>query len=535
MEAEKKPKRPRIGSTMNPNSDNAQEPRYEKVNYPNDNYASRRTIQASTPDHDDDQPRPFPNRYQQQAYGPRPQFHDGDNETVQGGEPAKSSDEIVNANPYQPTHNYQQRNNYGEEGGYNQNRQGGYRQNNYRQGGYNNQNRQGGYGNRGYNNRQGGYANQGGYNNQGGYGNRQGGYGNQGGYNRQGGYNNQNRQGGYGNQGGYNRQGGYNNQNRQGGYGNQGGYNRQGGYNNQGVYNNQNRQGGYNNQNRQGGYNNQGRGFNNRGYNNNRGFNNRQGMKFIPRPKQIDYILEDIDPNSEIRLNKYMSNAGLCSRREADELITAGKVKVNGEVVTELGTKIKRNDVVECDEKVVTPERKTYILLNKPKDCVTTSDDPNGRTTVLDIVKNACTERIYPVGRLDRNTTGVLLLTNDGDLASKLTHPKFVKKKIYHVWTDKDIAEEDMQKIADGIELEDGEIHADAISYVNDSDRNQAGIEIHSGRNRIVRRIFESLGYRVTKLDRVYFAGLTKKNLPRGHWRYLTQEEVNFLRMGAFE
>ncbi len=266
-------------------------------------------------------------------------------------------------------------------------------------------------------------------------------------------------------------------------------------------------------------------------YNNNRN----QGMKFMPRPKQIDYVLEDIDPNEEVRLNKYMANAGICSRREADEFITAGKVKVNGEVVTELGTKITRDDVVEFEEKVVTPERKCYVLLNKPKDCVTTSDDPNGRTTVLDIVKNACQERIYPVGRLDRNTTGVLLLTNDGDLASKLTHPKFVKKKIYHVWTDKPISEEDMQRIADGIELEDGEIHADAISYVSETERNQAGIEIHSGRNRIVRRIFEHLGYRVTKLDRVYFAGLTKKNLPRGRWRYLTQEEVNYLRMGAFE
>ena len=264
-------------------------------------------------------------------------------------------------------------------------------------------------------------------------------------------------------------------------------------------------------------------------------FQQRPGKQFIPRPKQIDYVIEDIDPNEPIRLNKYMANAGVCSRREADEHITAGLVKVNGEVVTELGTKITRNDVVEYDGKAVVPERRCYVLLNKPKDCVTTSDDPNGRTTVLDLVKNACNERIYPVGRLDRNTTGVLLLTNDGDLASKLTHPKFVKKKIYHVWTDKDIEEEDMQRIADGIELEDGEIHADAISYVNDSDRNQAGIEIHSGRNRIVRRIFEALGYRVTKLDRVYFAGLTKKNLPRGRWRYLTQEEVDYLRQGTFE
>ena len=317
-------------------------------------------------------------------------------------------------------------------------------------------------------------------------------------------------------------QGGF--QQRQQGYGQQrpqqGGFQRQ-----QGGYQ-QRQQGGYGQPRQQRGYGQQRNGYQKNSWN--------QPQKFTPRPKQIDYVLEDIDPNAEIRLNKYMANAGICSRREADEFIAAGKVKVNGEVVTELGTKITRNDVVEYNEKVVTPERKCYVLLNKPKDCVTTSDDPNGRTTVMDIVKNACEERIYPVGRLDRNTTGVLLLTNDGDLASKLTHPKYVKKKIYHVWTDKAISEEDMQRIADGIELDDGEIHADAISYVSD-DRNQAGIEIHSGRNRIVRRIFEHLGYRVTKLDRVYFAGLTKKNLPRGRWRYLTQEEVNYLRMGAFE
>ncbi|MDE6191622.1 MAG: RNA-binding S4 domain-containing protein [Muribaculum sp.] len=416
-----------------------------------------------------------------------------------------------------------------------QNRQNGYNQGYNRQGGYNN--RQGGY-NQGYNN-----------NRQGGYNNRQGGYNNyrprpdynaehaspaaegdnqqvqtngegytprqrqEGEYQpRQ--YNNYNQGRNYSN----NRQGGYNN-NRQGGYNN----NRQGGYNN-------NRQGGYNNNNRQGGY-------NNRQNNNNRqNFGMpRQGKSFVPRPKRIEYEMPIPDPNEQIRLNKFMANAGICSRREADEFIQQGLVKVNGEVVTELGTKISHNDVVEYDEKVVTLESKCYILLNKPKDCVTTSDDPNGRTTVMDLVKGACNERIYPVGRLDRNTTGVLLLTNDGDLASKLTHPKYVKKKIYHVWTDKDIAEDDMQAIADGIELEDGPIHADAISYATETDRNQAGIEIHSGRNRIVRRIFESLGYHVTKLDRVYFAGLTKKNLPRGRWRYLTQEEVNFLKMGSFE
>ncbi len=377
---------------------------------------------------------------------------------------------------------------------------------------YNNQNNQGGYRR---------YDNQNGYNNHG----RQGGYSNQ---NRQGGYNNQNRQGGYNNQ---NRQGGYNNQNRQGGYNNQ---NRQGGYSNQnrqGGYNNQTRQGGYNNHGRQGGYNNQNRG---RMQHNEFGMP-RGGKSFVPRPKRVEYEQSIPDPNEQIRLNKFMANAGICSRREADEFIQQGLVKVNGNVVTELGTKITHSDTVEYDEKVVALERKTYILLNKPKDCVTTSDDPNGRLTVMDLVKNACDERIYPVGRLDRNTTGVLLLTNDGDLASKLTHPKYVKKKIYHVWTDKDISEDDMQRIADGIELEDGPIHADAISYATDTDRNQAGIEIHSGRNRIVRRIFESLGYHVTKLDRVYFAGLTKKNLPRGRWRYLTQEEVNFLKMGAFE
>ena len=356
-------------------------------------------------------------------------------------------------------------------------------------------------------------------------------------------YNNQNSYNSYGNnrQGGYNnnRQGGYNNyNNRQGGYNNrQGGYNnRQGGYNNaQGGYSDQQHDGGYNNyDNQQGGYSNNRQG----GYNNNRpgaSFNRQGGQRFTPRPKQIVYDVPEVDPNEEVRLNKFMANAGICSRREADELIQQGLVKVNGNVVTELGSKIKRDDVVEYNDKVVTLENKCYILLNKPKDCVTTSDDPDGRLTVMDIVKNACKERIYPVGRLDRNTTGVLLLTNDGDLASKLTHPKYVKKKIYQVWTDKDIAEDDMQQLADGIELEDGPIHADAISYVNDHDKNQAGIEIHSGRNRIVRRMFESLGYRVTKLDRVYFAGLTKKNLPRGRWRYLTQEEVNFLKQGSFE
>ncbi len=367
----------------------------------------------------------------------------------------------------------------------------------------------------------------------------------------------------YGHQQGYTpryQQGGYNSNRQQGGYNNnrqQGGYNsnrQQGGYNSnrqQGGYNNNRQQGGYNSNRQQGGYNsNRQQGYNNRqqgGYNNRQQGGRRQqprqnqfgmpqgGKSFTPRPKRIEYEMPLPDPNEQIRLNKFMANAGICSRREADEFIQQGLVTVNGKVVTELGTKICHSDTVEYQGKVVTLESKCYVLLNKPKDCVTTSDDPGERLTVMDLVKGACDERIYPVGRLDRNTTGVLLLTNDGDLASKLTHPKYVKKKIYHVWCDKDISEDDMQRIADGIELEDGPIHADAISYATETDRNQAGIEIHSGRNRIVRRIFESLGYHVTKLDRVYFAGLTKKNLPRGRWRYLTQEEVNFLKMGSFE
>ena len=277
------------------------------------------------------------------------------------------------------------------------------------------------------------------------------------------------------------------------------------------------------------------------GYNNNRRpNNNRRTGDYNPNAKynfqkQLKYKEVLADPNEPIRLNKFLSNAGVCSRREADEFIQAGVVQVNDQVVTELGTKITRQDKVLFKDQQVQIESKVYIVLNKPKNCVTTSDDPQERLTVMDLVKNACQERIYPVGRLDRNTTGVLLLTNDGDLASKLTHPSFKKKKIYHVWLDKNVSIEDMEKIANGLELEDGEIHADAISYASEDDKSQVGIEIHSGRNRIVRRIFESLGYHVVKLDRVYFAGLTKKNLGRGKWRYLNEREVNALRMGAFE
>ena len=253
------------------------------------------------------------------------------------------------------------------------------------------------------------------------------------------------------------------------------------------------------------------------------------------KKKQIEYKEQFVDPNEPIRLNKFLANAGVCSRREADEFITAGVVSVNGEVVTELGTKIKRGDEVKFHDQAVSIERKIYVLLNKPKDTVTTSDDPQARRTVMDLVKGACSERIYPVGRLDRNTTGVLLLTNDGDLASKLTHPKYLKKKIYHVHLDKNLTKADMEQIAAGIQLDDGEIQADAISYTDEFKKDEVGIEIHSGKNRIVRRIFESLGYKVVKLDRVFFAGLTKKGLRRGEWRYLTEPEVNFLRMGSFE
>ena len=317
---------------------------------------------------------------------------------------------------------------------------------------------------------------------------------------------------------------------RQGGYGQQ----RQGGYQQRPSYG-QPRQGGYNS-----------------GYGNKPSYGKPYGSapyKKAPRQhtadydpnakysmkKRIEYKEINYDPNEPLRLNKFLANAGICSRREADDFIQAGVVTVNGEVVTELGTKILRTDEVKFHDQPVTIEKKVYVLLNKPKDYVTTSDDPQQRKTVMDLVKNACPERIYPVGRLDRNTTGVLLLTNDGDLASKLTHPKYLKKKIYHVYLDKNVTARDLQQILEGIQLEDGEIKADDVQYAHPTDKKQVGIEIHSGKNRIVRRIFESLGYRVQKLDRVQFAGLTKKNLKRGDWRYLTEEEVDRLRMGAYE
>lgn len=249
----------------------------------------------------------------------------------------------------------------------------------------------------------------------------------------------------------------------------------------------------------------------------------------------VRYTSPLVEAGEPIRLNKFLSNSGLCSRRTADQYIAAGRVKVNGVVVSELGSQVLPTDQVMVDDKPVSLEAKVYVLLNKPKNCVTTLTDPEGRRTVLDLVHNACTERIYPIGRLDRNTTGILLLTNDGDLAVRLMHPAFRKKKIYEVALDKEVTVEHMQMIAQGFELEDGEIHADAISYITGQTHDKVGIEIHSGRNRIVRRIFEHLGYRVVHLDRVYYAGLTKKDLPRGRWRYLTPEEVRYLRMGIKE
>ena len=325
----------------------------------------------------------------------------------------------------------------------------------------------------------------------------------------------------------------YNAEGSEGGYQQRGGYQprpQQGGYQQRGGYQPRPQQGGYGKPYKQGGYGKPQRPGGFRPRTADYDPNAKYSMK-----KRIEYKEQNFDPNEPIRLNKFLANAGICSRREADEFIQAGVVSVNGEVITELGAKVLRTDEVRFHDQPVVIEKKVYVLLNKPKDYVTTSDDPQQRKTVMDLVKGACPERIYPVGRLDRNTTGVLLLTNDGDLASKLTHPKYLKKKIYHVYLDKACAAHDLQQIAEGIQLEDGEIKADEVQYAHPTDKKQVGIEIHSGKNRIVRRIFESLGYKVTKLDRTQFAGLTKKNLKRGDWRYLTEEEVDRLRMGAYE
>ncbi len=259
-----------------------------------------------------------------------------------------------------------------------------------------------------------------------------------------------------------------------------------------------------------------------------------QGSVYSKR-KQFEYKQKDVDPNKPMRLNKYLANAGICSRREADDFIQAGVITVNGEVVTTLGAKVLPTDKVKFHDQPIRREHKVYILLNKPKNCVTTTDDPQERKTVIDIVKNACSERIYPVGRLDRNTTGVLLLTNDGDLAAKLTHPRYGKKKIYAVTLDKDLTADDLATIMQGVVLDDERIVPDALEFTKDGSQRHIGLEIHSGQNRVVRRIFEKVGYKVMQLDRVSFAGLTKKNVSRGKYRFLTPKEVSMLQMGAFE
>ena len=425
---------------------------------------------------------PRPRIQAQRAYVPRSNNYNRQNNNEGGFRPEGFAQGLSHgggqqSRPYRPHYN----NNNNAEGGYQpRQQQGGYRPryNNNGDGGYQPRQQQGGYRPR--------------YNNNG-----------------EGGYQPRQQQGGYRPRYNNNGEGGYQPRQQQGGY-----QPRQGGYNNRGGYGQQQRR-------PQGGYRQRTADYDP---------NAKYSMK-----KRIEYKEEHFDPNEPIRLNKYLSNAGVCSRREADDFIKAGVVTVNGNVVTELGTKVLRTDEVKFHDQPVTMEKKVYVLLNKPKDFVTTSDDPQQRKTVMDLVKNACRERIYPVGRLDRNTTGVLLLTNDGDLASKLTHPKFLKKKIYHVFLDKNCTAADMKQIAEGITLEDGDIKADAISYASDTDRKQVGIEIHSGKNRIVRRIFESLGYKVLKLDRVMFAGLTKKGIKRGDWRFLTEQEVAMLHTGHYE
>lgn len=347
-----------------------------------------------------------------------------------------------------------------------------------------------------------------------------------------------NREGGY-QQGGYqqerrprfNQEGGYlqerrprfNPEGQEGGYQPRPRFNQEGGYQARPRFNNQ--EGGY----QQGGYQQGPR----RSKMQQRRPGNNPGL--YSKKKRIEYEEKYEDPTKPIRLNKYLANAGICSRREADDFIMAGVITVNGMVVSELGAKVLPTDKVMFHEQPVRREKKVYILLNKPKNTVTTTDDPQERHTVMDLVKTACSERVYPVGRLDRNTTGVLLLTNDGDLAAKLTHPKFGKKKIYAATLDKELTEEAYDELMSGIVLDDEVVVPDALEFPKEGDRKHVGLQIHSGQNRVVRRLFEKVGYKVVQLDRVSFAGLTKKNVPRGKYRFLTQQEVSFLQMGAFE
>jgi 23S rRNA pseudouridine2605 synthase len=262
---------------------------------------------------------------------------------------------------------------------------------------------------------------------------------------------------------------------------------------------------------------------------------NRKSARYVKGGKERqspEKKQKEVDEN--IRLNRFIAHSGVCSRREADELIRDGFITVNGKKITDLGTKISVHDDVRFKNKRLSAEKKVYILMNKPKGYVTTVEDPHADKTVIDLIGEACPERVYPVGRLDKATTGVLLLTNDGELTGKLTHPKYKRKKIYHVFLDKPVAKNDLFQLTEGIEMDGEMITADAVSYADPEDRSQIGIEIHSGQNRIVRRIFEKLGYKVSKLDRVYFAGLTKKNLPRGKWRFLNDKEISMLKRGIF-
>ena len=259
---------------------------------------------------------------------------------------------------------------------------------------------------------------------------------------------------------------------------------------------------------------------------------NRKVIEELDRGKRSPAAKKPVNDGT-IRLNRFIANSGMCSRREADTYIATGCVTVNGEIISEMGYKVKMGDSVSFNGKLLSIEKKVYVLLNKPKGFVTTVEDPHADKTVMDLVQHACYERIYPVGRLDKSTTGLLLFTNDGDLTKRLTHPKYNRKKIYHVHLDQKVTKAHLDEIVNGVTLEDGFVAADSVSYADEEDKKQVGIEIHSGKNKIVRRIFEHLGYKVVRLDRVYFCGLTKKNLPRGKWRFLTQDEVNMLKMSS--
>ncbi len=261
------------------------------------------------------------------------------------------------------------------------------------------------------------------------------------------------------------------------------------------------------------------------------------GKNFRPHPEKVKSFkkgptkLKKTAESDEIRLNKYIANSGICSRREADTYISAGSATVNGKIITEMGYKVKPADEVRFDDVLISPEAKRYVLLNKPKNYITTMDDEKSRKTVMELIHRSTKERIYPVGRLDRQTTGLLLFTNDGEMAKKLTHPKHQVKKLYHVTLDKKLSMDDLKKISENFVLEGKMVFVDKVSYIENKPKFEVGIEIHSGRNRIVRRIFEHFGYNVIKLDRVIFAGLTKRNLGRGVWRHLTEQEVNNLKM----